>query len=200
MDSGHEGYGLPPLHCLDDRFAFFEACNGFGRGRLAECYFRFERRRSDTALSENQAAQRIARIDNILTQLPEAIRQAHERIIGGRPFPNEEKILSLYDPDIDVIVRGKAGAEVEFGSKLWLGELDSGLIVDYILLKENQADTALIGPALERLKTQTELKAGLKTAFADRGIHSAANEKLLEDEGITSGLCPPTASPRPAPP
>ena len=147
-------------------------------------------RRSDTALSEKEAAQIIARIDNILTQLPGAIRQAHERIIGGRPVPNGEKILSLYDPDIDVIVRGKAGAEVEFGSKLWLGELDSGLIVDYILLQKNQDDTTLIAPALERLKTQSELKAGLKTAFADRGIHSAANEKLLEAEGITSGLCP----------
>jgi hypothetical protein len=78
-------------------------------------------RRSDTPLSEKQAARITARIDNILTQLPAAICQAHERIIGERQVPNGEKILSLYDPDIDIIVRGKAGAEVEFGSKRWLG-------------------------------------------------------------------------------
>ena len=147
-------------------------------------------RRRDTALSEKEAAQIIARIDNILTQLPEAIHQAHERIIGERQVPNQDKILSLYDPDIDVIVRGKAGAEVEFGSKLWLGELESGLIVDYVLLRESKADPALLAPALKRLKTQEALKAGFKTAFGDRGIHSAANEKLLEGEGLRSGLCP----------
>ena len=147
-------------------------------------------RRSDTPLSEKQAARITARIDNILTQLPAAICQAHERIIGERQVPNGEKILSLYDPDIDIIVRGKAGAEVEFGSKLWLGELKSGLIVDYLLLQESQADTALLAPALERLKPQEALKAGLKTVFGDRGIHSAANEKLLGGEGLGSGLCP----------
>lgn len=147
-------------------------------------------RRTATTLSEKQAARITGRIDSILTQLPAAIHQAHERIIGGRPVPNADKILSLYDPDVHVIVRGKAGAEVEFGSKLWLGELASGLIADYALLQENTADTALLLPALERLRTQPALNAGVKAAYGDRGIHSAANETLLEGAGIVSGLCP----------
>ena len=146
--------------------------------------------RAGTPLSEKQAAQIIRRIDGILTQMPAAIRQAHERIIGERPVPNGDKILSLYDADVDIIVRGKAGAEVEFGSKLWLGELSCGLIADYILCKENEADTALLAPALERLKAQAELKAGIKAAYGDRGLHSAANEALLEAAGMVSGLCP----------
>lgn len=149
-----------------------------------------ENRREDTTLSEKQAAQIIRRIDGILTQMPAAIHQAHERLIGGRLVPNKEKILSLYDADVDVIVRGKAGAEVEFGSKLWLGELPCGLIADYVLLKKNEADTALLGPALERIKTQPVLSAAIKAAYGDRGIHSAANESLLEAAGIASGLCP----------
>ena len=68
--------------------------------------------------------------------------------------------------------------------------MKSGLIVDYVLLQESQSDTALLAPALERLKPQKALKAGLKTVFGDRGIHSAANEKLLAGEGLGSGLCP----------
>lgn len=147
-------------------------------------------RRLESGLSEKQAAQIIRRIDGILTQMPAAIRQAHERIIGERPVANEEKILSLYDADVDVIVRGKAGAEVEFGSKLWLGELASGLIADYVLLRENEADTALLSPALERIQTQAQLSAALKAAYGDRGIHSAANEELLKKAGLVSGLCP----------
>ena len=70
-------------------------------------------RRSDTALSVGQARVIARRIDNVIGQLPAAIKQAHERIIGGRQVKNEDKIVSLYDADICIIVRGKAGAEVD---------------------------------------------------------------------------------------
>ena len=65
-----------------------------------------------------QTQQVIRRIDLILGQLPAAIKQAHERIIGERIVPTKDKILSLYDKDAHVIVRGKAGNEVEFGQGL----------------------------------------------------------------------------------
>jgi hypothetical protein len=63
-----------------------------------------------------QAKAILRRLDTVLELLPRAQKQAHERIIGGRPVANADKILSLYDPDLRVIVRGKAGAEVEFGN------------------------------------------------------------------------------------
>ena len=73
---------------------------------------------AETALSEKQAQAILRRIDQVLTQLPAAVRQAHERIIGERPVPHAEKILSLYEPEVEVLKRGKAGADVEFGHKL----------------------------------------------------------------------------------
>jgi hypothetical protein len=41
--------------------------------------------------------------------LPTAEKQAHERIIGERQVNSSEKIFSLYDPDVEVIKRGKLG-------------------------------------------------------------------------------------------
>ena len=79
-------------------------------------------RREETDLTEKQATQIIMRIDNILNQLPQAVKQAHDRIIGNRSINNEDKILTLYEDEIHVIVRGKAGAEVEFGNGLVLVE------------------------------------------------------------------------------
>ena len=70
-------------------------------------------RRAETTLSEGQARQIAKRITNVLEQLPAAIKQAHERIIGGRAVANEDKILSLYDSHVDLIIRGKAGAAVD---------------------------------------------------------------------------------------
>jgi hypothetical protein len=47
---------------------------------------------------------------------------------------NEEKILSLYEGHAAVYVRGKAGAEVEFGSQLLLAEAECGLLTDWELV------------------------------------------------------------------
>ena len=64
----------------------------------------------------------------IIEALPAAVKQARERIIGGRQVANDEKILSLFEPHIHVIVRGKAGEEVEFGNLLVLGEQIDGML------------------------------------------------------------------------
>ena len=142
----------------------------------------------ETDLSEGRVRVIIARMEAVLGQLPAAIKQAHERIIGERKVRNEDKILSLYDDSINVIVRGKAGAEVEFGNKLWLGETREGIIVDYMLYEDNPSDPTLIKSAILRLADAQGLD--LKHAWGDRGLFSKANQEMLEELGIRSGLCP----------
>ena len=75
-----------------------------------------ETRWQETDWSEIQAQVVLDRIRNVLDQLPQAVHQAHERLIGERRVANKDKILSLYEPDAHVLVRGKADAEVEFGN------------------------------------------------------------------------------------
>ena len=144
--------------------------------------------REETDLTEKQAAQIIGRIENVLEQLPAATKQAHERIIGGRKVANEDKILSLYDDSIHVIKRGKAGAPVEFGNKLWLGENRDGLIVDYQLHEDNPSDSKLVKPALMRLIDQRQLD--IKRVWGDRGLSGKTNTAALEKHGVGDGLCP----------
>jgi len=142
----------------------------------------------ETDLKEGAARQILERIDLILEQLPQAIRQAHERIIGERQLKNEEKILSLYESHAAVYIRGKAGAEVEFGSQLLLGESESGVIVDWELVNGHpRADTKMLSRSLERLK---QGGTTIKEACGDRGFDSKANRALLGNEGIYNALCP----------
>jgi hypothetical protein len=89
-----------------------------------------------TDLKRGQVDQILKRLDAMIRKLPVASRQAHERIIGERAVKNDEKLLSLYEADLHVIVRGKAGTEVEFGNTFLLGEQSDGLIVDWKLLKD----------------------------------------------------------------
>lgn len=141
---------------------------------------------SETDWTQHQAQQVLGRMRNVLDQLPEAMRQAHERIIGERPVANAEKILSLYEPDIHVITRGKARAEVEFGNTLMLCEQAQGLIVDYELFKRQApADARLLPDCARRLQKDF---AGLlprgdfKISVAgDRGYASEENQKRLAD-------------------
>src|SRR2546429_7482307 len=92
-----------------------------------------EKRWQETDLKEGEARQILERIKVVVEKLPAAIRQAHERIIGERQVQNDEKILSLYEGHASVYVRGKAGAEVEFGSQVLLGVRQSGAVVDWEL-------------------------------------------------------------------
>jgi hypothetical protein len=142
----------------------------------------------ETALSEKQANAILQRLASVMTLLPAAIAQAHERIIGERPVPNAAKLLSLYEAEVEVLKRGKAGADVEFGNKLWLGETRAGLIVDFALLAAAPADTALVVPAVKRL--QLVMKLDVQRVWGDRGLHSAQNEEALAKRNVKSGLCP----------
>ena len=54
----------------------------------------------ETDWSEAEAQIVLDRIGHMLDQLPSAVTQAHERIIGERRVPNHDKILSVYEADI----------------------------------------------------------------------------------------------------
>ena len=140
----------------------------------------------ETDLSQAEAQQIIQRIDTILERLPQAVKQAHERIIGGRQVPNGEKILSLYEGHAAVYVRGKAGAEVEFGSQLLLSETRSGLIADGELVCGNpEHDTVLMKRRLDRDQAHR-----VKEAVGDRGFDSQSARTMLAERGVENGIIP----------
>ena len=64
-----------------------------------------QRREEATDLSPAQAAQFIDRLKHMIGMLPIVVKQAHERIIGGRQVPNDEKIISLFQPHARIYVR-----------------------------------------------------------------------------------------------
>ena len=63
--------------------------------------------RAQTDLSEKEKDHLLRRLNKVLELLPQAVVQAHERIIGERQVNNKDKILSLHETEIHVIVRGK---------------------------------------------------------------------------------------------
>jgi hypothetical protein len=137
-----------------------------------------------------QAQQVLRRIDGVLALLPRAQKQAHERIIGERQVNNADKVLSLYETDTRVIVRGKAGAEVEFGNPLLLAGQKDGLIVDWQWHRASApADPRQLPQSLPRMEAAYGASV-IRALGTDRGFSSAANQALLAAQEIYDGICP----------
>lgn len=143
---------------------------------------------TQTDWSEIEAQVVIDRIKNILDQLPQAIHQAHERIIGERRVSNKDKILSFYEPAIHVLVRGKAGAEVEFGNALYLAEQPNGLIIDWQFIEDQPpGDNKLPTASIKRITKEYQAP---KSYTGDRGFDSLDNRIELETLDIFNAICP----------
>lgn len=142
-----------------------------------------------TDLSQAQTDQILARLDRMLEAIPKAVKQAHERIIGGRQVASEDKLLSLYEQHAQVYVRGKAGADAEFGLKMLLTESAEGLIIDCQLLDDVADDTTLLLPAVKRIQSHYTDQA-CQTVVTDRGFNSAANSTALTKVGVIDGTLP----------
>jgi len=142
-----------------------------------------------TQWTQPQAQQVLRRMDQVLLQLPQARKQARQRILQGQPVANADKILSLYEPDLHVIVRNKAGAEVEFGNTLFLAENPQGLILDWELFQQKApADSALLPWSVGRLEQAYGRQ--LKALAADRGFDNQTNRLGLAEQGIYNAVCP----------
>lgn len=142
-----------------------------------------------TQWTRPQAEQVLRRMDQVLEQLPQARKQARQRILAEQPVANEDKILSLYEPEVRVIVRKKPGAEVEFGNTLFLAENPQGLILDWELFRQSApADSKLLPRSVGRMEEVYGPK--LNALAGDRGFDSELNRVGLASDGIYNAVCP----------
>lgn len=142
-----------------------------------------------TDLSRPEVERILRQISGVNSQLAAVIKQAHERMIGERQVANKDKILSLYDADVHVIVRRKAGAQVEFGNTLLVAEQADGLIVDWKLFQEQApGDAQLLKESHQRIVDHIGVPVTL--IGGDRGFDSQQNRSHLEKHEIFNALCP----------
>jgi len=140
-------------------------------------------------ISRSQAEHIIKQITNVTGKLVAAIKNAHERIIGERKVANKDKILSLYEDDVNVIVRRKVGGEVEFGNTLYLAEQSDGLIIDWkFFSKQAPSDNNMLKESHKRIEAR--LGVTVKLMAGDRGFDSQANREHMESNDIFNAVCP----------
>lgn len=143
---------------------------------------------SKTDLKEGEKDCIKDRILRMLELLPQAIEQADTRILHEKLVDNQDKILSVYHDDINIIKRGKAGGKYEFGNTLFLAEQNDGLILDWKLYRTDVKEPQATPESVTRMTESYEFD--IKSLTGDRGCQSEKNDKFLKDKKIYSGLCP----------
>ena len=116
------------------------------------------------------------------------IDQARRRVLEGEQVPNAEKIYSIFEPQTDLIKRGKVRTPVEFGHKVFLAESAKGLITQYEVLKGNPTDEIHVAPSLKRHRRA--FRRAPELYGADRGFFSEQNVAACV-QGAVKTVCIP---------
>lgn len=108
------------------------------------------------------------------------IDQAYRRVVLGESVPASEKVVSIFEPHADIIVKDRRNTY--FGHKVYLTAGKSNMILDCRVLEGNPADSTL---PVEMIRRQESIfgRAPLKVAF-DGGFTSKDNLADIKAFGV----------------
>lgn len=110
------------------------------------------------------------------------IWQTERRVLCGEPVEASEKIVSLFEPHADIIVKGSR--DVDYGHKLNLTTGRSGLILDLVIEAGNPPDSQRFLPMLERhidFYGEAPRQAAADGGYASRNNLSQAKARGVHD-------------------
>jgi transposase, IS5 family len=141
---------------------------------------------------QEQAADPAKRLVQILeTFIPRAqqvVSQTVRRVLHQEKVPASEKIVSIFEPHTDIIQRNKAHKPTEFGHKVWLDEVDGGIVTRWNVLEGNPNDDRQWLPSLDHHIERFGKPP--KQASGDRGVHSPNNERQAQERGVQHVILP----------
>jgi transposase, IS5 family len=133
--------------------------------------------------------QRLVRLlEQFLPRVERVIDQTVRRVLHGEVVPAQDKLVSLFEPHTQIIVRRKTGKSVEFGRKVWLEEVEGGIISGYRVLAEAGQDFPYLPDSL--VAHQRRFGRPPRLLAADRGVYSAANEAVAQQAQIPRIVIP----------
>jgi IS5 family transposase len=121
-------------------------------------------------------------IDEYVLLTQKVINQTERRVMRGEKVPASEKVVSIFEPHTDIIVKDRR--ETLFGHKVCLAGGASNLILDCWILEGNPADSDLTVPMLDRQKQvygRYPLKVSLDGGFASKDNLAKAKSRHIKD-------------------
>lgn len=131
-------------------------------------------------------------LDEMIPRVQQVLRQTRQRVLHGNTRA-EGKLLSVFEPETEVIRKGKAKKPNEFGKLVKIQEAENQLITHYEVLEKRPADSTLLIPSLQQhLQRFGQAPQALA---ADPGFFSAANEAAALKMGVKRVSIPSNGTP-----
>jgi len=134
---------------------------------------------------EIAASQAIAHeIRHFVPLTNQVLSQTERRVLRGESVPATEKIVSIFEPHTDIII--KDNRDIEYGHKVCLTTGASSLVTDIIVEEGNPADSTLATKMIER---HNDLFGKVpKQATFDGGFATKTNLAALKALGVTDAV------------
>jgi IS5 family transposase len=134
-----------------------------------------------------QLAGLTAQLTTMTGRVKQVVKQTRERILEGNT-KSTEKLVSVFEPQTEIIRKGKASKPTEFGKLVKVQEAENQIVTGYEVYDERPVDSSLLVEAVELHQQITGTIPHL--VAADAGFYSQANEEKLEQMGVKNVSIP----------
>jgi IS5 family transposase len=104
---------------------------------------------------------------------------ARRRILEGEKIPNPDKVFSLFEPDTELINRGKSPHPIEFGHRVLVIQDNAGFIIHDQVLDIGFTDEKIITEVMRKLQQRYE--GQIRAASFDKGFWTPNNLQELSE-------------------
>jgi IS5 family transposase len=132
-------------------------------------------------------------LDRLLPLMRGVIDQAERRVLHGEAVPASTKVASLVEPHTAILPRHKPGQPIDVGRKLWLAEVDGGIVAQARVLAGAPPDAGEVEPSVARHRDQFGHLPDLLTG--DRGCSTATIRRRVAAAGVRRVALPHTGPP-----
>lgn len=127
--------------------------------------------------SLRKALDQLINVDNYLEKI---IYQTEKRIIKNQPVPAYKKVVSIFEPHTDIIVKDKR--ETQFGHKIFITSGASNMVLHCEIPRGNPNDSEMFLGTLKAIE-ESYGRVPLKVS-ADGGFASIANVEDAKELGV----------------
>jgi transposase, IS5 family len=120
-------------------------------------------------------------LDAVLPCVKQVMRQTRARLFEGNTRA-EGKLVSIFEPETEIIRKGKTSKPTEFGKMVKIQEAENQIVIAYEVYEQRSDDKTLLVPSVaihqQRLGRIPVMVAG------DAGFYSARGEATLHEMGV----------------
>jgi IS5 family transposase len=137
----------------------------------------FQAQDSQDRIASASAMPPAMRLHHYLELTQKVCDTATRRVLLGETVPHAEKIFSIFEPETELIKRGKQAKPIQYGHNVLVIEDAVGFICDYQVVGKGVLDQDLVVPVMKKL--QKRLGGKIERASFDRSFHTPENQQDL---------------------